>query len=99
MTFYESQLFNYVYISTKSSNSKVFLFFHFQLETLKSASFPHGHGSSSLSGDGLANSSPASMMNGLAASGLNSNSHINELEDELKVLREQNRRLKVTKIK
>jgi hypothetical protein len=51
-----------------------------------------------LSGDGLANSSPASMMNGLAASGLNSNSHINELEDELKVLREQNRRLKVTKI-
>ena len=98
MTFYESQLFNYVYISTKSSNSKVFLFFHFQLETLKSASFPRGHGSSSLSGDGLANSSPASMMNGLAASGLNSNSHINELEDELKVLREQNRRLKVTKI-
>jgi hypothetical protein len=98
MTFYESQLFNYVYISTKSSNSKVFLFFHFQLETLKSASFPHGHGSSSLSGDGLTNSYPASMMNGLAASGLNSNSHINELEDELKVLREQNRRLKVTKI-
>ncbi len=47
--------------------------------------------------DGHSNSSPASMLNGLgsASNGLNSNSHINDLEDELKVLREQNRRLKV----
>jgi hypothetical protein len=45
--------------------------------------------------DAISSSSPATLLNGLASNGLNTTSHINDLEDELKVLRQHNRKLKV----
>ena len=63
----------------------------FQLESLKSAV----SSTTNVGIDVIGSSSPASLLNGLASNGLNTTSHINDLEDELKVLRGQNRKLKV----
>jgi hypothetical protein len=45
--------------------------------------------------EAIGSSIPASLLNGLDSNGLNTTSHINDLEDELKVLRQHNRKLKV----
>jgi len=67
----------------------------FQLESLKSASFPRGLIPSSLGVEYTSNSSPTSLIDEVTVAGLNTTNHINDLEDEIRTLREKNKKLRV----